>query len=99
MLGILKRDAADSSSAVKQVRNHEWNLDGVEVILEERGRERAFRLVTQNQVLFEHLYVPKSRGLFRRFDPTYDSFDEEQEDFFLWTTRVASGAVDLPASK
>jgi hypothetical protein len=69
-------------------------LDTVKVSMEETGGSRVFRLFGDNGVVFERIYAPKSRSLWNRFDPTYDALDEELEDFFLRTVRVAQGALD-----
>jgi len=71
-----------------------WSLKAVSVSLEEAGKERIFRVLDENRVVLQHAYVPKARSLLRRFDPTYDSLDEEMEDFFLWTARSAREAGD-----
>ncbi len=67
----------------------QWLLASVRVTLFEAGKDRVFRLLANDEIQYEHVYIPKSRGLLQRLDPTYDMMDEEEDDFFVWTARMA----------
>lgn len=76
------------SEWVWQHGTRQWLLPTIQTALSEAGRKRVFQLLSNDKVLYEHVYIPKSRGLLRRLDPTYDMMDEEEDDFFVWTSRM-----------
>ena len=49
---------------------------------------RTFRIEKSGEVVFQYRYKALSERLYARIDPTYDHFDEYNEDFFLWATEL-----------
>lgn len=52
-----------------------------------------FRVLHDDDVLLEVHYKDPKAGFVNRFDATFDAVDEENDDFFLWFSRIAADPV------
>lgn len=75
----------DGNALVFQAGSRRWKLDsGIELAVSGRFR-RNFRICRNAKTLFSFSYW--FRGSIWGFvDPTYDSLDEEADDFFVYVT-------------
>lgn len=77
----------DGTSLVFQHGGSQWKLTA-DVVLRVNGSFwRTFQIARQGNVEFQFSY--RFRGaIIAAIDPTYDTLDEEADDFFLYVTRM-----------
>jgi hypothetical protein len=84
---------AKGDTLVFQAGKKHWSLLSditIDNTLTDSGQKRVFSVTKCDGRVFELTYPSVvAKGLIAR-DPTFDSFDEEQEDFFLWLSRLST---------
>jgi hypothetical protein len=82
---------SDNGRLVFQVGRQSWPIgDGFVFTNQKVGAKvRRFAVSSDQGVIFELLYRQPRWWLSNRWDVTYDSVDEEMDDFFLWVSRLS----------